>query len=204
MFDEEAARARCLRVIALLDLPPPRTVSEILSAASLLLRREIRLYEFDGPVSLTGFVIDGGTWVSVHVPHLLGGPLRKHVIAHELGHLLLRHPLRAVRDGLSHADLDSAVEREAELFARLVCGEEPPRLPLADDLLPRQDDTGPDAEEVRRRVESAFPSSLMPSKRGQPAERSPRRLAGKQVIGRQGGRSAGWLAGRLMGRGRVA
>lgn len=140
-------RWRCQRVIDDLDVPPPYGIDAMIAAAQLHHGRRIGLLRRPGRGGLTGFLLDHGGYVHVCVDPNLQGPLLRHVVAHELGHLLLGHRLADTADGYAglEAELldppgdgddgahavgvlagrehyDHEVEYEAELFATLMLG----------------------------------------------------------------------------------
>lgn len=137
-------RRRCQRVIDDLDVPPPYDIDAMIAAAQLHHGRRIGLLRRPGRGGLTGFLLDHGGYVHVCVDPNLQGPLLRHVVAHEIGHLLLGHQLIDTADGYAGLDAelfdspgdsgpavgvlagrdhyDQAVEYEAELFATLMLG----------------------------------------------------------------------------------
>lgn len=165
VFDEMAARRRCESAIAALDLSPPYAVGDMVRSASLLIRRRIELIEFRGPVGLTALLVDNGRAIGLGVACDLVGLLRRHVVAHELGHLLLGHPLHPISAGC-HVQLDgdpdgqvSQAEAEAELFATLLLSRAEPAFPLMR-VIPRPRRRTGRHGDWRNRVDRAFPPTL--------------------------------------------
>lgn len=133
---------RCERAIKELDVPPPFRVADMISLAQLAQRRPIRLVQLPDDARQTGVLLDLGTSALICVDRHLPALLQRHVIAHQLGHLMLGHRLERTANGHGiavldhavfevHADgeparwvrrchLDHRVEYEAELFATLM------------------------------------------------------------------------------------
>lgn len=122
---------RCQRLIRELDVPPPYRPEDMVGLAQLVLKRPVRLVELPGGSRLTGLLLDAGSSVLVCVNPRVPGVLSRHVVAHQLGHLLLGHRLEQATNGhrvaaAEHAQgggrcgLDPHAEYEAELFAMLM------------------------------------------------------------------------------------
>lgn len=165
VFEETAARRRCLRAIAALDLSPPYAVHDIITSASLVIRRRIEVLEFRGPAGVTAILVDTGRAIGLGVARGLAEPLRKHAVAHELGHVLLRHPLHPattacdIRPGAAPESHVSPAEAEAELFAALLLSGPKTELPLTH-MVPHPRDEEDLPEDIRTRIERAFPPTL--------------------------------------------
>jgi hypothetical protein len=170
----EGIHQRCQELIRALDVPVPCREDDLLSAARLYLNRDLRLLEmrrFDLPA---GFVIDDGRTAHIFINRDLIPLYRLHVIAHEVGHVLLGHTAgarpgrakpglergRCRKPGAVSGDLpplgsvDELRDHEAELFALQLLGADESELPI----MPRPRRAMSQA--AVRRLESAFPRSL--------------------------------------------
>lgn len=122
---------RCQRVIRELDVPPPHRPADMVGLAQLMCKRPVRLVELPAGCRLMGLLLDAESSVLVCVNPRLRGLLLRHVVAHQLGHLLLGHRLGRTAHGhhvvaVEHAQwasrcaIDRRAEHEAELFAMLM------------------------------------------------------------------------------------
>lgn len=122
---------RCQRLIRELDVPPPYWPADMVGLAQLVHKRPIRLVELPGGSRLVGLLLDAESSVLVCVNPHVPGLLSRHLVAHQLGHLLLGHRLERTEHGrrvaaMERAEwggrcaLDRRAEYEAELFAMLM------------------------------------------------------------------------------------
>lgn len=170
----EGMHRRCWELIRALDVPVRCREPDMLAAARLYLRRNIKLYEWSSIERLTGAVVDRpGIGVEIWIDRSLSPIHRCHVIAHELGHVLLGHTaesgagrhLCGIGNTAPRSDIAALVmpvdsqrsrlrEEEAELFALLLLGLREPEVPITP--RPRR----AMSQIALRRMESAFPCSL--------------------------------------------
>lgn len=139
-MSDAAIHRQCMQVVRALDIQPPCDTETMVSAAEALAHRDIRVLQRSGLGRLTGFVLDDGHYVDIWVDAQLTDFARRHVVAHQLGHVLLGHT-RAMRsngatrvwDGGAAAmecvnalllcdQLGHAAEDAANSFARLLLG----------------------------------------------------------------------------------
>lgn len=145
---------RCHAIIDQLQVPPPADVPSMIRAARQLRRRPIDLHHLPhGLGDLTGLLLDNGQRVEIWVVPDAPAAHARHIVAHELGHLLLGHRLRPVASGppggvgsvpallcrmsaredtgtiadaIAGSHPGASTEVEAELFATLLCTAPPP------------------------------------------------------------------------------
>lgn len=175
MSNAEGIHNRCWELIRALDIPVPCREPDMLAATRLHLNRHIFLNEWHFSGGITGLVVDGpqaATCIEIWVDRTLNPFHRRHVIAHELGHVLLGHTahssvskhLCAIENSppmsADSAALDRAhsmhvhgVEDEAELFALLLLGQRDPEEPTRPLRRRRM------SEPALSRLERAFPGT---------------------------------------------
>lgn len=162
------SEGRLAEIVALLDVPDPFSVEELVGRIAAVRERPILLRAVELPA-------DGpsGMWIATrsadHICFATGtSPLhQEHIVLHELGHLLCGHESRqpdpdtmlrflmpsldpaVVRSVLGRTAYSDPEERQAEMFAMLV-------LERADRLPARKRPLSPELAEVLDRVEAAL------------------------------------------------
>jgi hypothetical protein len=116
-----AMKRRCRLAIEHLALPPSPDVDTMLAAAAGYSGMRVQLERMDPSIrGVTGLLVVVDDVVYVCCPPELSPLHTRHVVAHELGHMVLEHVTR-VRPGattpLGCGLYDQATEDEAEQFA---------------------------------------------------------------------------------------
>lgn len=144
-----AMHRRCETVIRQLRLPLNFRAEDLLDRAHKLLGRPIELEPLPpGLVGVTGLVVDFRDRAYICVAPDIPAMYARHILAHELGHLVLDHRRITLPEGYPSVDLcglrahrstaplprhyDHDFEAEAELFATLVLASPAPQSAMSE------------------------------------------------------------------------
>lgn len=114
-----AMRRRCQRAINQLGLAPDPSIPELLRATSTLVGMRIELAELPAEaVGVTGLLVVIDDVIYIFRAADLVPVHARHVVAHEVGHLLLGHG--ECRPGAGAGSAGAHAEDEAEVFAAML------------------------------------------------------------------------------------
>lgn len=130
------ALLRCQQLITKL-VPPPYRIDDMIDLAQRVQRRTVRLVQQPVGRCLSAVLLDLDTEVMLLVDPRIAVPQLRHVVAHQLGHLLLEHrgdpdgTVCAITENSGRARLRAGtainrqIEYEADLFATLLLSGRP-------------------------------------------------------------------------------